>query len=501
MSGHAIGSGQDGPVTHNIVYRGATVFDGDGGPAVTADVAVDGDRIAEVGSIAAAGSRDVDAEGLALAPGFIDVHTHDDFAAMLHPDMAFKSIGGVTTCVVGNCGMGAAPRDAASALSQAFHPGATLPEYDGFTGYFARLDEQPPGVNVAALAGHGTIRLDAMGTEPREPNADQMSSMKATLAEAVEAGVVGMSTGLIYEPGRHATTDELIELTSELTGTGCLYATHMRDEGVGLLDSVREALAIGEAAGVPVQISHHKATGRAAWGLVEQSLQLIERARAAGQVVHADQYPYTAGSTILSAAVGWLDDGGGVGPADLVVASCPPRPDWEGHSIEDIAGELGQEPRAAADAVLAVDSNTTVIIHSMNERDVRTVMAHDSTMIGSDGLPTLDAKPHPRLSNTFARVLGHYARELALFDTAEAVHRMTGMSADAFGLVDRGRVREGAFADLVLFDEAAVIDRATFADPLLMPAGIVEVVVNGTVVAAEGVHTGARPGRSLRRPG
>lgn len=488
-------------MTHDIVFRGVTVFDGTGAPATTADVAVDGDRIADIGSVSGAAVRDVDAERLALAPGFIDVHTHDDFAAMLHPDMAFKSLGGVTTCVVGNCGMGAAPRAAASALSQAFHPGATLPEYEGFAGYFALLDEHPPGVNVAALAGHGTIRLDAMGTEPLEPTSEQMSRMKATLTEAVDAGVVGMSTGLIYEPGRHATTDELIELTSVLTGTGGVYATHMRDEGLGLLTSVEEALAIGRAADVPVQISHHKATGRAAWGLVERSLRLIEAARADGQVVHADQYPYTAGSTILSAAVGWLDDGGGVGPADLVVASCPPRTGWEGRSIEEIAGELGLAARAAADAVLAVDQNTTVIIHSMNEDDVRTVMAHDSTMIGSDGLPTLDAKPHPRLSNTFARVLGHYARDVGLFDMASAVHRMTGMAADAFGLVDRGHLREGAVADLVLFDPSTVLDRATFADPLVMPSGIVEVLVNGTVVASHGAHTGARPGRALRRAG
>lgn len=483
----------------DIIYRDATVYDGSGGPAMTVDVAVDGDRVAEIGSIAAAAAREVDATGLALAPGFIDVHTHDDFAAMLHPDMAFKSIGGVTTCVVGNCGMGAAPREAATKQSQSFHPGATFPEYEGFAGYFSHLDRHAPGVNVAALAGQGTIRLDAMGTEPTTPTSQQMSAMKASLAEAVEAGVVGMSTGLVYEPSRHATTDELIELASELTCSGCLYATHMRDEGVGLVDSVAEALMIGRAATIPVQISHHKASGRTAWGLVNQSLALIDEARASGQVVHADQYPYTAGSTVLAAAIGWLEPGTGIGPADLVIASCPGHADWEGRSVADLADQLRRDPVAAAAAVLVAEPNTTVVVHSINEDDVRTVMAHPSTMIGSDGIPTLDAKPHPRLSNTFARVLGHYSRELDTLSMAEAVHRMTGMSADAFGLADRGHIREGAFADLVLFDEAAIIDRATFADPLLMPTGINEVVVNGTVVVDAGTHTGSLPGRALRR--
>jgi dihydroorotase/N-acyl-D-amino-acid deacylase len=413
--------------------------------------------------------------------------------------MAFKSLGGVTTCVVGNCGMGAAPHDAAIQQARSFHPGATFPDYEGFCGYLALLDRQPPGVNIAALAGHGTIRLAVMGTDPAAPSREQMARMKSSLAEAVEAGVIGMSTGLIYEPSRHATTEELIELTSELAGTGCLYATHMRDEGVGLPDSVAEALRIGREADVPVQISHHKASGRRAWGLVERSLAMIDEARAGGQVVHADQYPYTAGSTVLSATLGWLTDDSGVEASDLVIASCPARSDWEGRSIADIAGELAVTPASAAAAVLIAEQHTTVVIHSMTEDDVRRVMAHPSTMIGSDGIPTLGAKPHPRLSNTFARVLGHYARELGTFGLAEAVHRMTGMSADAFGLVDRGHLRVGAFADLVLFDPAAIVDRGTFAEPLRTPAGIDEVVVNGTVVVADGAHTGALPGRTLRR--
>ncbi len=484
----------------DTIYRDATIYDGNGGAPFIADVAVDGDRIAEIGSVSNTASREVDASGLALAPGFIDVHTHDDFAAMFHRDMAFKSLGGVTSCVVGNCGMGAAPQRAATRLSQAFHPGTTLPEYDGYAGYLARLDQHQPGVNIAALAGHGTIRFDAMGTSATPPTPQQMAHMKASLEEAVEAGVFGMSSGLIYEPGRHAQTEELIELSQVMSGTGCLYATHMRNEGDNLVASVNEALRIGREAAVPVQISHHKATGRTAWGLVSQSLALIEQARAQGQIVWADQYPYTAGSTVLSATIGWLDgDGQSIGPDDIVVASCRERPDWEGRSISDLARELDLAPIEAAHAVVAVDRNTTVIIHSISEDDVRTVMAHHTTMIGSDGLPTLDGKPHPRLSNTFARVLGHYSRGLGLFDMAQAVHRMTALSADVFGLTDRGRVVQGGFADLVLFDADTIIDRGTFAEPLLMPTGISEVMVNGQVVGRDGVHTGALPGRALRR--
>jgi N-acyl-D-amino-acid deacylase len=482
---------------HDLIIRDAVIYDGQGGPPFHGDLAVDGDTIASVGSVPGEAKSVINANGLALAPGFIDVHTHDDFAAVLYRDMAFKTAGGVTTCVVGNCGMGAAPWAPATVMARAMHP-EPLPQWTGYRGYLAQLEAQPPAVNIAALIGHGTARLAALGNEAREPTGAEMQAMKDIVSEGLEAGTVGLSSGLIYDPGRFARTQELVELASLMRGTGALYATHMRDEGTGLLDSVAEAIAIGEQAGVPVQISHHKASGRAAWGLVSQSLPLIEQAQARGLEVHADQYPYTAGSTILSAV---FREGGfrDVLPEAVVIASAASHRAWEGRSIAALAGEMGCSAAEAAARVLAEEPGATVIIHTMCEEDVRTVMRHRSTMIGSDGLPTLAGKPHPRLYGTFARVLGHYARDEGVLSLAEAVHRMTGFPARKFGFTDRGTLRQGAKADLVLFDPATIVDRGTFEDPKQLPTGIVSVYVNGALTVQDGKPTDARAGSALRR--
>lgn len=482
-------------MSFDIIIREATVYDGRGGAAFEADVAILGDRVADVGTVSGAATREIRARGLAVSPGFIDVHTHDDFAALIHRDMAFKSRGGVTTCVVGNCGFGAAPWAQGSLLAAAFHGGHDVPRFEGFAGYFSHLDQHPPGVNIGVLVGHGTLRLAAMGADARAPEGAEMEAMKANLRQGLAAGALGLSTGLIYEPGRHATTEEIIELASEMRGTRGLYATHMRDESKGLVPSVEEAIRIGEEAGVPVQISHHKAAGRQNWGLVRESLARIEQARARGLAVHADQYPYTAGSTALSAAL--LNDM--AGPNDVVIASSPPHPEWEGKSLADLAREFGTSSAEATQRVRAGSPRATVIVHTMNEDDVRTVLRHPSTMIGSDGIPTLEGKPHPRLYNTFARVLGHYARDENVLPLEEAIHRMTGLSADVFGLHERGYVRAGAFADLVVFDPTEIIDRGTFDDPNRYPEGIRHVFVNGVEVADGEKATGAFPGRALRR--
>ena len=492
---------------YDLVIRGADVYDGTGAPPVSADLAVADGRIAALGALEparVAGAPLLDGRGLALAPGFVDVHTHHDFAVLLHPEMGFEVQGGVTTVVVGNCGFGAAPHPVARAMAAAFHPDPQLPAWDGYAGYLARLDGSPPSCNVAALVGHGTVRAAAMGGVARAPEAGEFEAMRGLVREGVEAGCFGFSTGLLYEPGRHARSDEIAALAAEFAGRGGLYATHLRDEGAGLLDSVREAIGIGEQAGVPVQISHHKAAGRAAWGLVRESLALIEAARARGVDVMADQYPYTAGSTVRAAALSFFEDErGGIGrgdPADVVIASAPGHPEWEGCSVADLAAGWGVPPRDAARRVLdAEGAGCTVTLHMMAEEDVRTVLCHPTTMIGSDGLPTLRGKPHPRLYGTFARVLGHYARDLGLLSLAEAVHRMTGLSARRFGLVDRGVLRPGAWADLVLFDPARIADVATYTDPRHPPAGIAGVWVNGVPVVRDGAHTGARPGRALRR--
>ncbi len=491
------GSGVDSHSRMDLVISGVTIVDGTGAEPFVGDVGVRGDRIAGVTSPGTlSGATMIDGAGLAVAPGFIDVHTHDDFAVVLHPEMEFKVMGGVTTCVVGNCGFGAAPHALATLLASALHPGRELPEWRGYSGYLTRLEQEPPSVNVAALVGHGVVRGSVMGTDRRRPVTAELAAMCLEIEEGMEAGALGMSSGLIYEPGRYADTAELIDLCGPVADAGGLYATHMRDEGVGLLESVAEALEVGRRAGVPVQISHHKASGPGAWGLVGPSLEMIEAARAEGLDVWADQYPYTAGSTILSAAV-QMDD---TEPGSIVISSCEPHPEWESRSLADLARTWDVEPDAAVERILGVAPGTTVVIHSMDEGDVRRVMCHPTTMIGSDGLPTLEGKPHPRLYGSFARVLGHYSRDLGLLSLETAVHKMTGLPAARFGLTDRGVIRPGAFADLVLFDPDSILDQGTFTDPKRYPVGISRVLVNGRVVVDEGRHTGARPGAVLRRP-
>ncbi len=498
---------------YDVWIRGATLFDGSGAPPRVADVALRGDRIARVSGRedAQGGLADahapvaIDARGGALAPRFIDVHTHDDIAQVVRPEMDFKILGGVTTVVVGNCGFGAAPYPMATYMARTFHPGAKLPEWSGYSGYLAQLEREPASTNAAVLVGHGTLRSSVMRNENRAPTASELDAMQAIVREGRDAGAVGFSSGLVYEPGKFATTDELVALAGIMSGSGALYATHMRNEGAQLVESVREAIEIGRRAGVPVQISHHKASGADAWGLVHESLRLIERAQADGLDVHADQYPYTAGSTTLLAIVqnGHFEKVpsalGSIAPEDVVIASAPKRRDWEGRSIAQLAQELELPAHEAAQRALELSPGITAVMHTMNENDVRTVMRHPSTMIGSDGIPSLPGKPHPRLWGTFARVLGRYARELGLFPLEQAVHRMTGMAARKFGLRDRGVIRDGAFADLVLFDAARVIDVGTYEDPNHPPAGIAHVFVNGTRVGRDGAHTGARPGRPLRR--
>jgi N-acyl-D-aspartate/D-glutamate deacylase len=491
----------------DLVIRGGTVYDGTGAPGIAADVAVRGDRIVAVGAMAGRGRVELDARGHAVTPGFIDVHSHDDFAVLLDPGMAFKVMQGVTSDVVGNCGSGVVPYRSAVARFGRLMPGAAPPEWEGFTGYLSRVTEAGPALNVAVLIGHGSLRAGAMGLDQRKASAEEMTRMRGWVREGVEAGAVGLSTGLIYEPGRYAGTEEIVELAREMGSSGGLYATHMRNEAGGLLDAVTEAIRVGEESGVPVQISHHKASGRENWGRVRDSLALIEAARARGLDVTADQYPYTAGSTSFHAVVqnGSLraDSPGGLGmlgPEQVLIASAPRHPEYEGLTLGALV-ERWQLPVDEAAARLLKEEGEAcfVVVFSMNEADVRTVMAHPTTMIGSDGVPAAGSKPHPRLYGCFPRVLGHYVRDERVLDLPTAIHRMTGMPAAKFRLADRGVLRAGAFADIVVFDPARIRDTATYEDPRRFPDGIRAVYVNGAAVARDGQPTGARPGRALRR--
>jgi N-acyl-D-amino-acid deacylase len=492
--------------TFDLVIRHGLVVDGTGAAAFAADVAVAGDRIGAVGEVPEQGVRTIDASGLVVAPGFIDVHAHDDLAALRTPTVDFKVHQGVTTDIVGNCGMGAAPSSESYVEFYRTVLGDILGPMDGpvwrtTEEFYRAVEEAGPSLNIASFVPHSTIRFLAMGLEQRPPTPPEMAAMKGLLAQGMEAGALGLSTGLIYPPGLFAATDELIELGRVAGEHGGIYASHIRDEGDGMLDAVAEALRIGEEGGVPVQISHHKAMLERNWGKVEQSLPLIEEARGHGVDVTVDVYPYTAGSTGLGALLlaGSAEEAMG---EQLLVVSVKHQHEYEGLTLAEIARRMGLPLREAGLRLLEQEENAVVVVaFAMSEGDVQRVMRYEQAMFGSDGIPSPTGKPHPRLYGTFPRVLGRYVREERLFSLEEAVRKMTSLPARKHRLRQRGEIRPGYFADLCLFDPRTVVDRATYEDPRQYPEGIPYVIVNGALVVDSGVHTGARAGRLLRHGG
>lgn len=490
----------------DLVIRHGVVVDGTGAPAFRADVAVAGDRIVAVGEVHQEAARTIDASGLVVAPGFIDVHTHDDLAVLRTPTVDFKVRQGVTTDIVGNCGIGAAPCSEAyldfyrTVLGDILGPMDAAP-WRTTEEFYRAVEEAGPSLNVASFVPHSTIRFLAMGVERRPPARAEMAAMKGLLAQGMEAGALGLSTGLIYPPGLFAATEELIELGRVAGGHGGIYASHIRDEGDGMLDAVAEALRIGEEGGVPVQISHHKAMLERNWGKVEQSIGLIEEARARGLDVTVDVYPYTAGSTGLGMLLlaGRDEDMAG---EQLLVVSVKHQHEYEGMTLAEIARRMALPLREAALRLLEEEENAVVVVaFAMSEEDVQRVMRYEQAMFGSDGIPSPTGKPHPRLYGTFPRVLGRYVREQRLLPLEEAVRKMTSLPARKHWLWERGEVRPGFFADLCIFDPETVTDRATYEEPRQYPEGIPYVIVNGALVVDGSVHTGARPGRVLRHGG
>jgi N-acyl-D-amino-acid deacylase len=473
----------------DFVLRGGEVIDGSGRARFRADVAVAGGRIAEVGALGkAAGAREIDVSGKIVAPGFIDVHTHDDRALLATPEMAAKASQGVTTVVTGNCGISLAPLtiDHAPPPPLDLIGEAADYRYPRFAEYFAALDRTPAAINAACLVGHSTLRVGAMTSLDRPAEPAELDRMRELLQEALDAGAVGLSSGLAYAPAEHAPPAEIEALAALLRPAGALYTTHMRNEGDKVLDSLDESFAVGRKAGVPVVISHHKTIGRANFGRTAATLPKIAAAIAA-QGVGLDVYPYIASSTVLSA-------GQAERASKVLVTWSKSEPEQAGRELAVIAADWGV-PIAEAVARL---QPAGAVYWTMDEPDVQRVLGFAHTMIGSDGLPH-DSHPHPRLWGTFPRVLGHYCRDLGLFGLEEAVRKMTGLPAARFGLAGRGAVAAGASADITVFDPATVIDRATFEEPKVAAAGIEHVFVNGRPVWSEGKPTGERPGRALRR--
>lgn len=538
------------PRPYDLAIRNGRIVDGTGSPWFKGDVAVKGERIVKVGNVNPSDAEiALDVSGETVCPGFIDSHSHSDFSLIFDPRAESTIRQGVTTLVVGQCGMSLAPinrkfedllrRYAAPFLPD---PNVEIP-WTTFKQYVARMKRLRSTSNTVHLVGHGTVRIAAMGFAERDPSPRELQSMKAMVAEAMKAGAAGMSTGLIYPPGVFSKTEELIELTKVAAKYGGVYFSHIRGEGPSLLEAVKEAIEIGENACAPVQISHHKASGRQAWGKLKETLQLMEDARSRGVDVTYDQYPYTAGMTSLATLLPpWVHEGGTdkllervrnddiwmkirselesgtsgrenileeTGWDRIVVSSVKSKhlKHLEGKNLAEISRILGRPDEFAAlrDLLLEDQAGSTMIMFSMNEADVEYAMKGRYQMVGTDAWsvsptgPLSSGKPHPRFYGTYPRILGEYVRVRGIVTLEDAIRRMTSFPAQRVGLKDRGLIRTGFHADIVVFDPEKVVDKATFDQPAQFPEGIDKVIVNGRIVVDSGELTEARPGKVLLR--
>ena len=473
----------------DTLIRNALVLDGSGSTPERADVALRDGLICEIGpALGFEALETIDAKGQALAPGFIDVHTHDDTAVIRGPAMLPKLSQGVTTVIVGNCGISAAPVTLRGEPPDPMNllGGADAFRYPTFAAYIAAVNDAGPAINVAALVGHTALRNNHMDRLDRAATAAEIGAMRGQLEEALAGGALGLSTGLAYLSANAATTEEVVELARPLAAAGAVYTTHMRTEGKQILDAMREAFHIGRLNHVPVIVSHLKCAGIDNWGRGGEVLHAMEAARQS-QPAGCDCYPYAAGSSTLD--LRQVDE-----RVAIMITWSTPHPEVAGQTLAQIAAVWNVSQLEAARQLQPAGA----IYHSISEDDMRRILGHSATMIGSDGLPN-DPRPHPRLWGTFPRVLGRYGREQKLFPLPEAVRKMTGLPAQRFGLAGRGLVRRGYAADLVLFDPETIIDTATFSDPIRPASGITAVWVNGVLsYTAEGA-TGNRAGRFLPR--
>ncbi|MBL8514429.1 MAG: D-aminoacylase [Betaproteobacteria bacterium] len=497
----------------DLVITNARILDGTGNPWYRGHLLLRDGKIAAISRGAPpTASRAIDAQDRIVAPGFIDVHGHIEFDLFTRPTADNYILDGVTTVVTGNCGGSA----------------------DSLKEFFAKVDTTRTSINVASLIGHNTVRRQVMGLANRKATPEEQARMEALVEQGMRDGAVGLATGLIYMPGMYSNTEEVAGLARVAARHGGLYATHMRNEGNKVVEAINEALDIGKRAQLPVQISHFKLSGNANWGRSKETVALVEAARAAGQDVTIDQYPYTASSTQLSALLPDADLEGGfeatkkrlADPATrarmaaeilksarntkrpsfayAVIANHRADPSLNGKNISEVNVLLGRAPTMENEVETILDlylaGGAQMVFHGMSEEDVRHIMKVPFNMVAADGgVQTGRGMPHPRSYGTNARVLGKYVREEKVITLEEAVRRMTSLPAQKFGFQDRGLVREGFAADLVILDEKTIADRATFTDPHQFSTGIEAVVVNGEIVAESGKHTGVRSGRALRK--
>ncbi|OZI60377.1 N-acyl-D-amino-acid deacylase family protein [Bordetella genomosp. 11] len=469
----------------DLILRGATVIDGSGAQRYVADVAIAGERIAGIGSFESSSAQTLDAHGLVVAPGFIDSHTHDDGYLLAHPDMTPKVSQGITTVVTGNCGVSLAPlvsEQIPQPLDLLGPP--SLFRFKTFAGWLEALRAAPAAVNVIPLVGHTTLRVAAMADTGRPATDEEIAAMRAMMEEAMTAGAFGMSTGTFYPPAAHAPTEEIIGVGAPIRAHGGLYATHLRDEADHIVPAMEEALAIGRALDCLVVFSHHKLAGEKNHGRSAETLALMQRAGAM-QPVCLDCHPYPATSTMLRL------DRVRISRRTLITWS-KGYPEAKGRDFADVMRELG----LSDEETLKKLSPAGAIYFLLDEKDVKRIMTHPLAMVGSDGLP-FDPHPHPRQWGTFTNVLRTLVREQSLLSLEQAVHKMTGQAAGNYGLAERGLLRAGYYADLVLFDPDRVSDRATFEQPVQVSEGILGVWVNGRRVWNDGAAGPERPGLVL----
>lgn len=476
-------------MVYDLLIRDADILDGSGAPPFRADIAIQGDRICAIGKMPEAKAHAlIDAHGCYLAPGFIDVHTHDDTNVIRTPEMLPKLSQGVTTVVVGNCGISASPVVLSGEVPDPMNLLGQTGDfrYPTFAAYAQAVDDARPSINVAALVGHTSLRSQVMDSFDRPASSAEVAQMTSRLQQALDEGALGLSSGLAYRNAIHAPTAEMLPLVAAVGEAGGVYTTHLRDEFAGLLAAMDEAFDTAREGKVPLVISHLKCAGAGNWGGAAKALGKLETA-ARHQHAHCDCYPYTAGSSTLD--LGQVTD-----EIDITITWSQPHPDQARRPLRDIAAEWSVSLMDAARRLQPAGA----VYHNMNEADMQQVLAHPLSMVGSDGLPN-DPHPHPRLWGAFPRVLAHYSRDLNLMSLAEAVRKMTSLSAANFGLTDRGVVRVGAYADLTLFDLNTLEDTASYDHPIAAAKGIELVVVNGRIAYRQGNASRQREGRMLRR--
>ncbi|MDD1795452.1 D-aminoacylase [Enterovibrio sp. ZSDZ42] len=473
----------------DIIIRHATIIDGTNAPAYSADVGIENDKIAFIGDLSRVQApTDIDAQSKVLAPGFIDVHTHDDTNVIRLPECLPKISQGITTTIVGNCGISASPATLTAAPPDPMNllGKQTDFQYPTFASYAKAVTNAEPAVNVAALVGHTTLRNNVMDDLFTGATNEQIAQMRKTLREALEQGALGLSSGLAYASAKSSPEEEVQQLAMELSEFGGIYTTHMRTEFEGILGAMDEAFRVGQKAKVPVIISHLKCAGAGNWGRTHDVLKKMDSA-SAHQDIACDCYPYSASSSTLDLKQ-VTDD------IDIFITWSDSLPEHAGKLLKQVAQDMDLPLMDAAQALQPAGA----VYHCMDEADVERVLKYKLTMIGSDGLPN-DPHPHPRLWGAFPRVLGYYSRERNIFSLETAIHKMTGLSAARFQLAGRGEIKTGNFADLVLFDKNEISDVASYDHPIAAAKGILAVIVNGNIAYTEKQGVLSRSGRFLAR--